>query len=107
MSVSSPASAVVVAQPATPDPLTRVEIGSGPAIMSAQPYAVLQQRVIELPQTTRGLVELAKAESLKHAGVQVAPPPGNLPALTLPVQVDMPALPPLRALPIPHELLGA
>jgi len=101
---------VLVAQPATQAPLTRVEKGSAPAIVSAQPYAMLQNRAIELPRVTKGLVQLAEAESLKVAGVTVASPLANLPglpAVTLPVPIELPVLPPLRPLPTTHELLGA
>lgn len=97
-------------QPAAPAKVIDIETGSVPAIISAQPYGLLQHRIAEIPKATYVVVERAKSagSTISSGAVQVAPPPVAplpvaLPAITLPIPVE---LPPIPKLPVPG-LVGA
>jgi DNA-directed RNA polymerase specialized sigma24 family protein len=106
--VAATAGAVTAVQPAAPAPLIEIEKGGVPTIVSAQPYALLQHRIAELPTATYVVVEHAKSSppAIGAGGVQAAPLPAALPALTLPIPVDLPPIPTIPSLSI-HGLPGA
>jgi len=98
------AGAVVSAQPVSPPQLVPIERATVPAVASVQPFIPLQHRVVDVAQTTNAGVAKAALPSLQVGGVQVTTPKINLPAISLPLPVNVPPLPPL---PIRHGLLGA
>ena len=95
-------------QPAAPGPLIQIERGDVPTIVSAQPYAFLQHRIAEIPKATYVVVEHAQLSpsTIGPVGVKAVPLPLALPPVTLPIPVELPAIPPIPSLPI-HGLLGA
>jgi RNA polymerase sigma factor (sigma-70 family) len=95
------AGAVLVAQPAAPARLTPIEPANVPAVTSVQPYAALQHHVVDVAETTRGVV--VHAVSLGVGGVHVTTPRIDLPAVKLPVSVKLPPVP----LPMLDQVLGA
>ena len=98
------AGAVVSAQPVSPPQLVPIERATVPAVASVQPFIPLQHRVVDVAQTTNAGVAKAALPSLQVGGVQVTTPKIDLPAISLPLPVNVPPLPPL---PIRHGLLGA
>jgi RNA polymerase sigma factor (sigma-70 family) len=105
VAVTATAGAVMAVQPAGPAKVIEIEKGNVPAIISAQPYGLVQHRVAEIPNATYFVVNHAKASGSPSGsgGVQVAPVPivplpVALPAVTLPIPVE---LPPTPKLPVP------
>src|SRR5882762_1122621 len=96
------AGAVVSAQPISPAQLVPIDRATVPALTSVQPFIPLQHRVVEVAQTTNAGVAKAVLPSLQVGGVQVTTPKIDLPAISLPLPVNVPPLPPL---PIRHGLL--
>jgi DNA-binding CsgD family transcriptional regulator len=88
------AGAVVSAQPASPVHLAPVDPARVPAVTAAQPYVVLQHRV----------VNVARATSTAAAHVVSLPPKLDLPKVTVPIPLT---LPPVQVPPIHHGVLGA
>ena len=108
VAVAATAGAVTTMQPAAPGPLIQIERGDVPTIVSAQPYAFLQHRIAEIPKATYVVVEHAQLSpsTIGPVGVKAVPLPLALPPVTLPIPVELPAIPPIPSLPI-HGLLGA
>ncbi|MHB8589138.1 MAG: sigma factor-like helix-turn-helix DNA-binding protein [Candidatus Dormibacteraceae bacterium] len=112
--VSATAGAVLASQTASPAQLNHVAPGTLPAIASSQPYAVVQNHVVDIPQANNHVVDIPQATNhvVEHVmataaaagGVKVAGPPVALPAVKLPISVKLPHRPPL---PLVHGLLGA
>ena len=102
------AGTVIVAQPAPAPQPAMVESASIPAITitSAQPYEILPQSAVQLPQAAKAVVEIAKEEGLSVGGLEVAPPV-TLPGVKLPIHLDYPPPPALPDLSIGHGPLGA
>ena len=95
------AGAVVSAQPVSPPQLVPIERATVPAVASVQPFIPLQHRVVDVAQTTKAAVAKAALPSLQVGGAQVTTPKIDLPAIGLPLPVNVPPLP------IRHGLLGA
>ena len=75
-----------------------------PVITSVQPFVPLQHRVVDVAQATNAVVAKAASPSLHVGGLQVTTPTIDLPAVSLPLPLKLPPLPPL---PIRQGLLGA
>jgi hypothetical protein len=105
VAVAATAGAVTTIQPAAPAPLLEIEKGGVPAIVSGQPFGLLQHRIAEIPTATYVVVDHARSspQAIGPVAVQAVPLPVALPAVTLPIPID---LPPMPSLPI-HGLPGA
>lgn len=109
------AGAVLTSHSASPAQLTPVEPGSLPAIVSTQPYAVVQHSVVDIRQSTSAVVQHVVAKAPVAGEVQIdAPlavplPVVIVPLVPLPISVKLPPIPPvpIPKLPILHRLLGA
>jgi len=102
------AGAVIAAQPASPAPLAPADRATVPAITSVQPYTALQHHVTDVTQTTNAVVVHAASQSPQVGGVHVTTPKVEVPALKLPIPVNVPPLPvPPVQLPPIHHPLGA
>jgi DNA-binding MarR family transcriptional regulator len=110
VAVTAAAGAVIAVQPAAPAKVIAIEKGSVPAIISAQPYGLLQHRIADIPKATYVVVENPRsaqpAVGAGHVSVVPLPVPSlpvALPAVTLPIPVE---LPPIPTLPV-HGLVAA
>lgn len=97
------AGAIVSAHPTAPAPLAPVERASLPAVVSVQPYATLQHRLVDVAQTTSAAVVQSASLSTQVGGVRLPTPKLDVPAVTLPIPVKLPPVP----IPPIHQLLGA